>query len=148
MANRYTTQYTNCLQKGVNVVFAFVSFGAAGAPTIGKVNFNSEGLFSVTRNGTGLYTFVFGTLNNNKTSLDVYPSLLQVDHCWDEINNSGTAPLAPLKFITANNVAVPVGTANACSLQIQFTGYTGTATDPASGEAVRLAFWLKNSTAP
>lgn len=140
MSNRYTTQFVNTLSKGITCLYARVTFGAAGAPTIDRTGFQSQGIVSVTRNGTGLYTIVFGT---QAGMLDVYFKLLMVKHSFDESGNSGTAPVAPGMFLVANSVA----TAATCSLQVQFNA-AGVATDPAANEAVFLEFTLKNSTAP
>jgi hypothetical protein len=140
MANRYTTQFVKTLSKGITVLYARVTFGAAGAPTIDRTGFQSQGIVSVTRNGTGLYTIVFGT---QAGMLDVYFKLLLVKHSFDESGNAGVAPVAPGMFLVANAVSTPAS----CSLQVQFNA-AGVATDPASTEAVFLEFTLKNSTAP
>jgi len=138
MANRWFNQFQKTLEKEVVSIFARVTFGASGAPTL--VTSVSKGVVSVTRNSAGKYTFVFGTQTG---LLDVYPNLLMVKHVFDESGNGGTAPASPGMYILANNVAVS-GTS---SLQIEFNS-AGTATDPASGEAVFLQFMFKNSTAP
>ena len=140
MANRYTTQFFNTLSKGITGIYARVTFGAAGAPTIDRSGFQSQGVVSVTRNSTGLYTVVLGTQTG---MLDVYFKLLMVKHLFDESGNGGSAPAAPGMFLVANSVAV----AGTCSFQIEFNS-AGVATDPASGEAVCLEIVLKNSTAP
>lgn len=140
MANRYTTQFVNCLQKGVNAVIARVQFGASGAPTIQRNIFNSQGLVSVTRNSQGVFTFVFGT---QAGMLDVYNTLLSHTVSYDTIATAA-APTAPLHYLSANAVA----NSASCSLQLTFTNTAGAATDPASGEIIRFVFLLKNSTAP
>lgn len=139
MANRYTTQFFNTLSKGITGIYLRVTFGASGAPTIDRSGFQSQGIVSVTRNSAGLYTIVFGT---QAGMLDVYYKLLMVKHVFDESGNSGTAPLSPGMFVVANSIST-----SAASIQIEFNS-GGTATDPASGEAVFLEFVLKNSTAP
>lgn len=142
MANRYTTQFVNCIAKGVNKIYGYVTFGASGAPTLVNTAFQSQGIVSVTRNSAGVYTFVFGT---QAGMLDVYNKLLGVSVLWDATANSGTAPAAPFYYLTGNSVATP-GT---CSLQLTFLDAdTPAATDPASGEAAYFEFTLKNSTAP
>jgi hypothetical protein len=144
MANRWLNQFTKAFQKEVVHVFARVTFGASGAPTLVQGNPPlSSGILSVTRNSTGVYTFVFGTQINAVNNIDVYPYLLRISHVWDESGNSGTAPLAPALFIKANSVA----TAGTGSVQVVFNS-AGTATDPASGEAVYLDFVMRNSNAP
>lgn len=140
MANRYFNQFNLALEKSVVNIFARVTFGSTGAPTLVTTNNQSKGVVSVTRNSAGKYTFVFGA---GATKLDTYYKLLMVKHVFDETANSGTAPAAPGMYITGNSIAT-IGTS---SIQIVFNA-AGTATDPASTEAVNLHFIFSNSTAP
>lgn len=141
MANRYTTQFINNLQKGVNKINATVSFGAAGAPTIDRSGFQSQGLVSVTRDGAGIFTFVFGT---QVGMLDVYTKLLGVSACFNTVGAPGV-PAAPLYYVSGNAVSTPAS----CSVQLTFLDAdTPAATDPGNGEVAYIEFTLKNSTAP
>jgi hypothetical protein len=137
MSNRYYNQFQATLAPKVVSLYAHVTFGASGAPTLDTAN--SKGIVSVTRNAAGKYTFVFGT---KAGMLDTYNKLLMVKHVFDASGNSGTAPASPSMFILANSVA----TAGTCSLQVEFNA-AGTATDPASGEGVYMEFIFKDSTA-
>jgi hypothetical protein len=138
MSNRCMNQFPLTLEKRVIKLFAHITFGASGAPTLDTAN--SKGIVSVTRISAGKYTFVFGT----KTGmLDTYYKLLGVKHLFDATGNSGTAPASPGMYLTGNAVAT-VGTS---TLQVVFNS-AGTATDPASGEGVYLEFTFKDSTAP
>jgi len=141
MANRYTTQFVNCIEKGINKIFANISFGASGAPTINRGGFLSQGLVSVTRNSTGIFTFVFGT---QAGMLDVYAKLESVHVVFNTVGTAAV-PAAPLYYISADAVATPAS----CSLQLTFTdkAQAGVA-DPASGEVGLFEFTFKNSTAP
>ncbi len=139
MANRYFTQFRNCLDKKMCDVFCRVTFGSTGAPTL--VAGQNKGIVSVTRTGTGKYVFVFGT---NASLLDVYNKFYGMNLTWDESSNSGTAPLAPLYYIFANATQ----TAGTCSLTVQLTNSTGSATDPASTEAGLFDFVFRDSNAP
>lgn len=77
--------------------------------------------------------------------LDVYYKLLGVHCSFDTSGASDAAPAAPLYAVTNNAVA----TSGTCSVQVTFYDLsTPSATDPASGEILRLEFTLKNSTAP
>jgi hypothetical protein len=136
MANRYFTNQQFALEKSVVSLFARVTFGATGAPTL--VVSQSKGISSITRVSAGKYTIVLGA----GVSLDTYPKLLMARHVFDESGNGGTAPAAPSMFVAANATA----TANVASLTVTFNT-AGTATDPASGEAVLLELTLGNSTA-
>lgn len=141
MANRYTTQFCNTLQKGVNKIQVAVSFGAAGAPTIVTAGFQSQGLVSVTRDSQGVFTFVFGT---QAGMLDVYYKLLGVSVVFNTVG-SAAVPAAPIYYISGDSVA----TAGTCSVQLTFLDAdTPAVTDPASGEVALIEFTLKNSTAP
>lgn len=138
MANRYFRQFRNTLEPQVVDIFAQVSFGATGAPTLSAAN--SKGIVSVTRTAVGRYVFVFGTAALN---LDTYNKLLGVVATWDATANSGTAPAAPIIYLFANAVST-LGTA---SVTIQCLDAAGVAADPATTEIVHLDFTLKNSTA-
>lgn len=142
MANRYFNNVAFTLAPAVVKIFARVTFGAAGAPTLVQgSSFLSKGVVSVTRDSQGVFTFVFGT---QAGMLDVYNKLLNVSVLFDTIAAPGV-PAAPLYYLSGNAVA----TAASCSLQLTFTDDAGaTATDPADGEAAYFEFTFKNSTAP
>ncbi len=134
MANRrYRSQFRFSMHKDPVDIFAHVTFGSSGAPTLDSAN--SPGIVSITRNSAGTYTFVFGT--NSQIALDTYNYLLLVS----KTSVASGAPAAPDMSVIANNINV-VGTA---SIQIQFSS-AGTPTDPASGEQVLLDFVLRNSS--
>ena len=132
MANRYGYQFRLALVPKVTDVFAHVTFGSSGAPTLDSVN--SKGVVSVTRNSAGNYTFVFGT---DSKRLDPYSYLCMAKHVF--INAS--APASPQMYITADNSASPTQ----ASITLQFAS-SGVATDPASGEQVKLEFTFRNSS--
>lgn len=138
MANRTFTQFGYTLERAVVSLYAHVTFGASGAPTLDTAN--SKGIVSITRNAAGKYTIVFGT---QAGMLDVYNKFLCAKHIFDATGTAGAAPASPGMYLLANNVA----TFGTCSVQIEFNS-AGTATDPASGEGVYIEFVLKNSTAP
>ena len=133
MANRrFRSQFRFSFHKDPVDIFAHVTFGASGAPTLDAKQ--SPGIVSVTRNSAGNYTFVFGT--NSQLAFDTYNYLLMVKHVFSQAG----APAAPGMWVSANNINV-VGTA---SITLQFNA-AGVATDPASGESVLLDFVLRNS---
>lgn len=131
--NRYLTQFPLTFEKKVVNVFAKVTFGASGAPTLDKAN--SKGIVSVTRNSAGDYTFVFGT---QAGMLDTYVKLLGVTHVF----KNTSAPASPAMFIKNDST----GTAGTCSMEVVFNS-AGTATDPASGEVLLMQFTFGDSTA-
>lgn len=134
MANRrYRSQFRFSMHKDPTDIFARVSFGASGAPTLDSAN--SPGIVSVTRNSAGNYTFVFGT--NSQIALDTYNYLLLVN----KTSVSASAPAAPDMAVSANSINTP----GVASITLQFSS-AGVATDPASGESVLLDFVLRNSS--
>lgn len=116
----------------VTDVFMHVTFGASGAPVLDAKN--SKGVVSITRNSAGNYTVVFGT---KVGMLDPYSYLLMVKQIF--INAS--APAAPQLYVVADNSANPAQ----ASITIQFAN-AGVATDPASGEQVKMEFTFRNSS--
>lgn len=142
MANRYYNNVAFTLAPAVVKLFARVTFGSSGAPTLVQGStFLSKGVVSVTRDSQGVFTFVFGT---QAGMLDVYPYLMGVNVLFDTISAPGV-PAAPNYYLSGNSVA----TAGTCSLQLTFTDISSpAATDPADGEAAYFEFTFKNSTAP
>lgn len=138
MANRMFTNQALTLEKEVVKLFARATIGASGAPTL--VTSQSKGITSITRNSAGNYTLVLGT---SAASLDTYVKLLGVSVTNDTSGASGAAAAAPLIALTANATA----TAGTASLTLQMRNTSGTATDPASGEALLIEITLGNSTA-
>lgn len=127
MANRYTRQFTASNLPGVTSIFAKITYGASGAPTLATNGYIS----SVTRNSAGNYTLVFR---------DLWNALLGCNVVFD---SGSSVPAAPLMYIASNLVA----TAASKSLNIVFTDQdTPAATDPASGEISYLEIMLKNSS--
>lgn len=127
MSNRLYTQFRYSLEKKVVDLFADVTFGATGAPTL--VSTKSKGIKSITRSSAGKYVI---------TLSDAYVGLLLVKHIF--INS--TAPASPSSYVVSHTV----GSANPATVTVQFNA-AGTATDPASGEEVLLQFVLRDSGA-
>lgn len=131
MANRRSYQFTFSSEPLPMHIFAQVTFGSSGAPTL---NYGSSYISSITRNSAGDYTIVLR---------DLWNRLLGVSAVF---NSGSSLPAAPLVNIKANNVATSSG-GSAKSLEIVFSdGDTPAATDPASGEIVYLDIALKNSS--
>lgn len=138
MANRLGQQFQFSLIKQVWSIFAKVTFGATGAPTLVQgVPAASPGVVSVTRSAAGKYVFVFGT---KAGMLDVWPRLLGAQV---HFNSGSSAPAAPIIYTVTDATA----TAGTCALTIQCLDLAGTATDPASGEIGYFEFKFSNSTA-
>lgn len=69
MAGRNFKQFTSTLDVGVVKLFALVTIGSAGAPTLTS----GSGFKSVALSDTNLYTLTFGTVSG---ATDTYPALL------------------------------------------------------------------------
>ena len=128
MANRFFQQFRFSLEKYVVDLWAHVSFGAAGAPTLDVAN--SKGIASISRVSAGLYDIELQ---------DSYYKFLMAQ----SMAKSASAPAAPLMHL----VSEQVGDGDEPKLQVQFTDSTGVATDPASGEEAYMQFSLSNSSA-
>jgi hypothetical protein len=128
MANRYfKSQFTYSFRVQPVRLFAKITFGAAGAPTLSAND--SVGVASVARNGAGDYSI---------TLSDIYPKFLLAKHVFDT-SGTGAAPASPGMYVKSNAVA------STKILRVVFNA-AGTATDPASGEIVYLEIGLDNSS--
>jgi hypothetical protein len=127
-ARLFRSQVINSHEVEIKQVFAKVTFGASGAPTVSAKD--SKGIQSITRVSAGKFNVVFGTPGSTQAATtDVYYKLLNATHIFE----NATAPAAPSMFITSNAVA-STGT-----IQVEFNS-AGTTTDPASGEICHLQF--------
>lgn len=134
MANRFFNQFNKTLEKEVCSLFAKISFGSTGAPTLDATN--SKGVSSISRTSTGLYVL---TLTDN------YNRLFGVNATWDTSGASGSAPVGPIVYLSAANA---VSTLGAATITFKTGDYVnGAVADPASGEVLYLEINLKNSNA-
>lgn len=139
MANRWLNQFASTFEKVSVAVYAEITFGASGAPTLVTTstlpaNGASKGVASIAQNSTGNYTITFQ---------DAWIKLLGFSGAWDTSGAAGAAPLGPDIYCTTNGVTSAPGT-----FRFITGGYAaGAATNPASGERLFLTFFLSNSTA-
>lgn len=108
-------------------LFAKVSIGASGAPTL--VKNTGMGISSITRSSAGKYVI---TLSH------AYYALLGVR---STINSGTSAPAAPSVYVSAD--AVTSKTAPAVTVVYNAAG---TPTDPASGEVLMIEIALQKSS--
>lgn len=125
MANRTFTQFQGTLEKGVVQLFAEISFGASGAPTIVR----GKGFALVTKVSTGYYEL---------SLQDTYQRVLGASVMFKGLN----APAAPEVEIRQDRSATDPDP----SIRLHFRN-AGTLTEPADGDVVLLTFTLSNSTA-
>lgn len=139
MANRRTYQFRGALVPVVKELFARITFAGTGAPTLvtsitlansQTVN-PSLGIAGIIRNSAGNYTI---------TLQDKYVYLLNASCVFVD---PSAAPAAPDMYLTSSLVNTGP------TVIVQFLAPDGTtATDPASGEEVRIQLVLCDSTAP
>lgn len=129
MGNHYGQQFSYTKEKSVWSLYCEAAIGAAGAPTINKSN--SKGITSIARNAAGKYTI---------TLADTFVKFLDLNASF--VVASGI-PAAPSYGI----VSAGVGTAGAPTIVVQFLNPAGAATDPASGELLKLSIVCGNSSA-
>ena len=129
MADRYFSQFRGALEKGVVELFAKVTIGNTGAPTL--VSASSKGITGIVRNSAGNYTV---------TLQDKYRSLLFFDVNFQSATGIGAAPIVSLYGAPAVDTGPTVRFV--CT-----TVGAGSATDPASGETMIIKLELSNSSA-
>jgi hypothetical protein len=123
LANRNFNR-KQALDKEIKEIYARVTIGASGAPTL--VAADSMGVASISRSSAGLYVL---------TLQDKYMKLRHADiHV--------VTPTA--EDIKANVVSEAVATAKTVTFR---TVAVATATDPASGDSLLISLQLKNSSA-
>lgn len=128
MANDRMTQFRYSYENQVCDIFARISIGATGAPTlVATVPNPNQGIVSIVRNSAGRYTL---TLKSN------FGRLMMLKHVF----LNATAPAAPGMYIISDNSASATPT-----IVLQFNS-GGTSTDPGSGEVMMLQLSLKNSS--
>lgn len=113
------------MEKYVVDLWAKVSFGASGAPTL-DTNNDSKGIASITRNDTGSYTLVLQ---------DNYYRFLGANCVFDAGADGPAAPTMSVVPDVANG-----------ELDLLFQN-GGDDTDPADGEVVYIQLSLSNSSA-
>lgn len=142
MAHRLYTPESFQAEKGVVRLYAQLTFAAGGAPTL--VTANSKGFCSVVKSATGKYVLTLGRVHPT-TGLPIVDTYVRLCHStvfMDATGNAGTAPAAPVAYVTGNAVAT------AGTVTVQTITAAGTATNPAANEKCFIELELSNSTAP
>lgn len=125
MANAYMYQFRFSPVPAVSELFAKITIGATGAPTLSAAN--SKGIASITRNAAGKYTIVLN---------DSWNKFLNLKACF--LSSSGAA---------APDVCVFSEAVSASKSLIILCQAGGVNTDPANGEVMYLQIVLKNTSA-
>lgn len=125
MANRRMNQFRYSMEYNVVDLFAVVTIGGTGAPTLTI----GGGITSISRTSAGLYVI---------TLTDQYNKLL---HVSNQAVTSTSAQAAPLMTVVSETVA----TTKIITIQFRAIDNT-TATDPASGEVLLIKISLRNSS--
>lgn len=128
MANRRYQQFSWSNATMPVTIYAQVTFGASGAPTL---NTGSADISGIVRNSAGNYSITFR---------QTYKQLLGISAVF---NSGSSLPTAPSMYIAADTTSV----AATRVLNIVFIDLeTPAATDPASGEILYLAITFNNSS--
>lgn len=122
------TEKAFTLSKNTVKLFAKVTIGATGAPTMSVVD--SMGVASVSRTSAGVYKI---------TLQDSYPKLLNIDATQILASGLPAAPSFAVKTETVATLATPV-------INVCFSA-AGVATEVDSGAVLLLEITLKNSSA-
>ena len=121
------------MEKGVVKLFAKITIGSSGAPTLTR----GKGIASISRTSTGLYVL---------TLQDTYQRTLALQGAFIKSSGVPAAPLPP--FIVTDAVATAAAPAITFTTSAASGGSgAAQATDPSSGEILLLEITLSNSTA-
>lgn len=123
MANRNFNRKQS-LEKEVKEIYAKITIGASGAPTL--VTASSLGVTSVSRTSAGLYVI---TLDDKYVAFKHADFQIATPTAEDIVPNLVSETVSTNKTVTFRTTAA------------------GVATDPASGDTVYVALQLKNTTA-
>lgn len=126
MANSRLFQFRYSYERDLVDIYAKVTFGASGAPTLS----NAKGVVSITRNSAGNYTLLLK---------DNFYLLMDAQAVF---KSGSSAPAAP----AMNIVSEQVNTVSAPQMVIQFRDIAAAAADPASGEVAYLKITCRNAS--
>lgn len=132
MANRLFVRNTMSLEKNPCVLYAKITVGATGAPTIDALK--SKGVLSIVRTGIGAYNINFG----GAAGLDTYQRLLGATYI--SIAATSTAMRMQIVAAQASVAANP-------RIQIQFVDSANASVEIGNGEIIHFTIVLSNSTA-
>jgi hypothetical protein len=134
MADRSFHRHLGSLEIDVVTLYANVSIGATGAPTL-NTSPGSKGITSVTRNSAGDYTFQFD---------DKYQKLLWADVIVLDATLSNPSTVGMVGTIKAVNEP----NTNGMTVEVVFyeMANAATAVDPRNGAKVLACFHVRNSS--
>jgi hypothetical protein len=144
MASREFIQFSYQLERGVVKLYAKVSIGATGAPTLVSTTTASgnpsKGTLSVARTAAGKYRITLGKSDFTGTFYDRYQRVLNVT---GSVVNSTVSVVNSLQILDDQSAAaVPY-------IDVATLGITAgaiAAVDPNNGDVILLEITLKNST--
>jgi hypothetical protein len=137
MASRRLFQFRYSYQRDIVDIFAKISIGAVGAPTLvtvgngGMLNSMSKGVASVSRISAGKY------------QINLQDPFAQLIMAKSVMINSSATTAAPSMLVVQDNSPTNPGP----NVIVQFLDPTGAAIDPASGENILIQLVLKNTQA-
>lgn len=127
MANGYYNQFHFSPVPMLTAIYAKISFGAAGAPTLVTANGASKGVASVSRNDEGDFSI---------TLSETFPLLKGVNASFVAADGAAAPDVSIKSDLVATTKVLRI-----------LTQAGGVDTDPANGEVLLLEIMLKNSTA-
>lgn len=138
MANRTYVRNTMSLVRNPVALYAKVSIGAVGAPTLQILPAPNKcmGIYSMTRTGAGAYTVSLGL---SSTSVDTFQYLLSAHAIALDGTNPSSWACMQIVQDNSSNQAAP-------NLHIEFLDFAGAPVDPESGSVLLLKFELSNSS--
>lgn len=144
MASREFIQFSYQLERGVVKLYAKVSIGATGAPTLVSTTTASgnpsKGILSVARTAAGKYRITLGKSDFTGTFYDRYQRVLNVT---GSVVNSTVSVVNSLQILDDQSAAA-VPYIDVATLGISAGAIA--AVDPNNGDALLLEITLKNST--
>lgn len=144
MASREFIQFSYQLERGVVKLYAKVSIGATGAPTLVSTTTASgnpsKGILSVARTNAGKYRITLGKSDFTGSFYDRYQRVLNVT---GSVVNSTVSVVNSIQILDDQSAAaVPY-------IDVATLGITAgaiAAVDPTDGDVILLEITLKNST--
>lgn len=155
MANRLYAQNMLAPNKAVTKVFATVAFDGSGVPTLeqwpasqASLTYTAapttgtmpgwQGVESITKNGTGDYTFLFQ---------DGFPRLLNVTAVFQSSTGLPSAPIFGVKSATLATLGTAVSSSSGAQIELIFTTAGGGSATAVTSCTGFFEFTFQNSSA-
>lgn len=128
MASR-NFQRVQAASKEAKLLFAHITIGASGAPTLNATK--SQGVASISRTSEGLYVLTLSDLYNSLLFVDMVAQNATIDDIRFHLKSES---VASAKTITFNTVSPTAADDTAPVVN-----------DPADGTVLKMIIWVKNT---